>query len=81
MEIKMVIQKIPLTKGISSDDTLLTTKEASLILNVHENTLRHWCGEGKIRHYRISVRGDRRYVMSDIVVLRKIMHENHGSSS
>jgi excisionase family DNA binding protein len=57
---------------------LLTTKEASLSLNVHENTLRRWSNEGKIKTYRIGMRGDRRFRENDIELIKEQMSENNG---
>ncbi|MDO9334143.1 MAG: helix-turn-helix domain-containing protein [Dehalococcoidales bacterium] len=45
---------------------LLTIREASQMLNIHINTLRHWSDLGRIRAYRISPRGDRRFKRADI---------------
>ena len=45
---------------------LLTCGEASQLLNIHINTLRHWSDLGRIKAYRISPRGDRRFKRTDI---------------
>ncbi len=67
-----------LVNSIDFPRRLLTTKEASLLLNVHHNTLRRWCDEGKIRFYRLGIRGDRRFPENDIEAVRAKMHKNNG---
>ncbi len=47
-------------------ERLLTLVEVADLMHVHPNTLRRWCGQGKIMSYRISIRGDRRFKKSDI---------------
>jgi excisionase family DNA binding protein len=44
----------------------LTVAEVADILHVHPNTLRRWTDEGKIAHYRITERGDRRFKLTDV---------------
>jgi len=36
------------------------------MLHVHSSTLRCWSDEGRITSYRISPRGDRRYMPADV---------------
>ena len=48
---------------------LLTTSQASLVLNVHANTLRRWSDLGIIETYRIGLRGDRRFRLGDLTKL------------
>ena len=45
---------------------LLTVREAAQVLHVHPNTLKRWTDRGRIRAYRVSERGDRRYANQDI---------------
>ncbi len=45
---------------------MLTIREAAGLLHIHPNTLRRWCDEGRIRAYRITSRGDRRFTRQDI---------------
>jgi len=45
---------------LNNPDTLLTTRQAAEILNVHINTIRHWSDQGILKTYRIGSRGDRR---------------------
>jgi excisionase family DNA binding protein len=66
------------TKDLPLKGKMLTTSEASLILNIHENTLRRWCDEGKLKYYRISIRGDRRFVIDDIISMSQKIHHNNG---
>jgi excisionase family DNA binding protein len=55
----------------SSNDQILTISQASKLLNVHTNTLRHWSNQGKLTYYRIGARGDRRYSRRDLIELRR----------
>jgi len=45
---------------------MLTVREVAQLLHVHPNTLRRWSNEGRIRAYRISLRGDRRFKREEI---------------
>jgi len=47
-------------------DNMLTISEVSKLLHVHPNTLRRWADKGIIRSYSISLRGDRRFMATDI---------------
>jgi excisionase family DNA binding protein len=47
-------------------DDMLTVREVARLLHVHPNTLRRWSNKGRIRAYRISPRGDRRYKREEI---------------
>ena len=45
---------------------MLTVREVARLLHVHPNTLRRWADRGRIRAYRITQRGDRRFKRGDI---------------
>jgi excisionase family DNA binding protein len=45
---------------------MLTIREVARLLHVHPNTLRRWSNEGRIRAYRSTSRGDRRYKREEI---------------
>ena len=45
---------------------MLTVREVARLLHVHPNTLRRWCNKGRIRAYRITSRGDRRFKREEI---------------
>ena len=47
-------------------ETMLTTREVSVLLNVHIDTVRRWSNDGLIKGYRICSRGDRRFQKKDI---------------
>ena len=47
-------------------DDMLTVREVARFLHVHPNTLRRWSNNGRIRAYRISPRGDRRFKREEI---------------
>jgi len=46
---------------------MLTVREVARLLHVHPNTLRRWSNNGRIRAYRITPRGDRRFKREEIV--------------
>ena len=45
---------------------MLTVREVARLLHVHPNTLRRWSNNGRIKAYRITARGDRRFKRSDV---------------
>ena len=45
---------------------MLTIREAAMLLGVHPNTLRTWSTQGRLRCYRFSTRGDRRFRWEDL---------------
>jgi excisionase family DNA binding protein len=45
---------------------MLTVREVARLLHVHPNTLRRWSRNGRIRAYRITPRGDRRFKREEI---------------
>jgi len=45
---------------------MLTVREVARLLHVHPNTLRRWSNNGRIRAYRITPRGDRRFRREEI---------------
>jgi len=47
-------------------NSMLTVREVARLLHVHPNTLRRWSDAGRIRVYRITSRGDRRFRRQDI---------------
>jgi excisionase family DNA binding protein len=46
---------------------LLTLREVARLLHVHPNTLRRWSNDGRIRAYRITARGDRRFKREEVI--------------
>lgn len=46
---------------------MLTVREVARLFHIHPNTLRRWSNKGRIRTYRISSRGDRRFKREEIV--------------
>jgi len=48
-------------------DSMLTLREVAQLLHIHPNTLRRWSNKGRIRAYRITPRGDRRFKREEIV--------------
>ena len=47
-------------------DEMMTIREVARILHVHPNTLRRWSNDGRLRAYRITSRGDRRFRREDV---------------
>ncbi len=47
-------------------DDMLTVREVARLLHIHPNTLRRWSNSGRIKAYRITPRGDRRFKREDI---------------
>ena len=45
---------------------MLTIREVARLLHVHPNTLRRWSNAGRIKAYRITTRGDRRFKREEI---------------
>jgi len=50
----------------SQMNSMLTVREVARLLHVHPNTLRRWSDAGRIRVYRITPRGDRRFRRQDV---------------
>ena len=46
---------------------MLTVREVARLFHIHPNTLRRWSNDGRIKAYRITARGDRRYRREEIV--------------
>jgi excisionase family DNA binding protein len=57
-------------------DDMLTIREVSRLLHVHPNTLRRWSDDGRLKAYRITSRGDRRFRQQDVINLIEEMN-NH----
>jgi excisionase family DNA binding protein len=49
--------------------TMLTMREACMLLNVHGNTLRRWSDRGLVKAYRLGVSQHRRFRTEDIAAL------------
>ena len=49
---------------------LLTTREVTQLLNIHDSTARRWGDKGIIQTFRINSRGDRRFISDDVYRLR-----------
>ncbi len=46
--------------------TLLTVSQVADMLNAHPHSVRRWADMGLLPAYRIGIRGDRRFVLSDV---------------
>jgi predicted site-specific integrase-resolvase len=62
-----------LTNG--RNNSVLTTKDVSGMLGIHQNTVRRWSDLGLLRSFRVSQRGDRRYKYEDITSFLDGMNE------
>ncbi len=51
---------------LNQTDNMLTIRDVAKLLHVHPNTLRRWADKGLIETYRITSRGDRRFMAEDI---------------
>jgi excisionase family DNA binding protein len=54
---------------INKMDDMLPPREVSRLLHIHPNTLRRWSDEGKLKTYRMTLRGDRRFRKQDVMSL------------
>ena len=48
---------------------MLSTRDVASFLNVHINTVRRWSNKGRLKSYRVSRRGDRRFWKEDVDAL------------
>lgn len=55
----------------TQETKLITIREAAEMLGVHQETLRRWDNEGKLKAVRIGKVGHRRYALSEIEKLMK----------
>ena len=62
-------------------DDMLTVSEVARLLHVHPNTLRRWSNNGRIKAYRINLRGDRRYRLRDIEDFLAQLNSHRDSAS
>ena len=57
-----------------------TVREVASRLHVHPSTLRRWSNVGRIKAYRITPRGDRRYRRADVARFLAEMDAYKGNS-
>ena len=55
---------------------MLTVEQVAHLLNVHSNTVRNWCKQGRIKSYRVNPRGPRRFKQQDIDILVSNLKDN-----
>ena len=58
---------------------MLTVKEVAQLLHTHPNTLRRWSNRGRIRAYRITPRGDRRFKREEIARFLAELNAHRGN--
>ena len=56
--------------GNQSIPNLLTIREVTQLLHIHDNTARRWADKGILQTFRINSRGDRRFFSNDVYRLR-----------
>jgi len=64
-----MLVKEEMGKDMTNDehmDDMMTVRQVAQLLHVHPNTLRRWCNNGRIKAYRITPRGDRRFKREEI---------------
>ena len=65
---------------VEKKNLMLSVPDVAEMLHVHPNTLRRWSDEGRITAYRISSRGDRRYLPADVQQFLDKMNATDGHS-
>jgi excisionase family DNA binding protein len=55
---------------------MVTVREVARLLHVHLNTLRRMSNKGRVRVYRITSRGNRRYKRQEIVQFMAELHSH-----
>ena len=63
---------------VTSGKQVLTVSEAAAMLNAHPNSVRRWAEIGLLSHFRLGLRGDRRFHRED---LGKLMESWQHTSS
>ena len=63
---------------VTSEKQVLTVSEAAAMLNAHPNSVRRWAEIGLLPHFRLGLRGDRRFHRED---LEKLMESWQHTSS
>lgn len=51
---------------VTSEKQVLTVSEAAAMLNAHPNSVRRWAEIGLLPHFRLGLRGDRRFHREDL---------------
>jgi len=59
----------------------LTTRQAALILAVHESTVRRWVDSGILGSYRIGPRAELRFLESEVNALVAKLHRDEGEET
>ena len=57
---------------------MLTVGEVAKLVYVHENTVRRWSDQGKLKAFRIGPRSDRRYRQDDLYSFLTEYRKNNG---
>jgi excisionase family DNA binding protein len=59
-------------------NNMLTVREVARLFHIHPNTLRRWSNNGRIKAYRITRRGDRRFKRAEIAHFLAELNNNDG---
>lgn len=60
---------------VTSEKQVLTVSEAAAMLNAHPNSVRRWAEIGLLPHFRLGLRGDRRFHREDLERLMESWQE------
>ena len=60
--------------------TLLTVSQVAEMLTCHPHSVRRWADMGLLPAYRIGVRGDRRFILSEVVDFLAAGKNGHSGS-
>ena len=63
---EQIVKGNPRRRSDLESRVMLTTTDVAQLLNVHPNTVRRWNVKGELKAYRISSRGDRRFLPEDV---------------
>ncbi len=67
--------------GGPANGRMLTVSEAAQLLSAHPNSIRRWANMGILPAHRIGYRGDRRFLMEDLITFLAVWKEHHAAPS
>ena len=63
---RQILKGKPIQKPALDSKVMLTSSDVAQLLGLHVNTVRRWSNKGTLKSYRISPRGDRRFLRKDV---------------